>query len=159
MEEKQPIITCYTLAWGTWVNHVIQPRSCITLEDNTSSQSLLKNRPCYQIVLPKRIAVESIGWKWRVLSSTDKNSVGFWIRNQFGLQKLFSFSAFRDDSWSIRLSDSCTFPLLHAQAWYRLSRYQAIADPCVTSRAPRMFHLLGVSCFTDTGTLFGFPGR
>ena len=80
--------------------------------------------------------------------------LNFRFYSAFGI--VFGFSLrFR----SIRLSASRTVPVLHAQAWYQLSRYQTTVNPCVTSRGPGVIHLLGVSRFTDTGALFGFPGR
>ena len=143
---------CYTLAWGTWVNHVIPPRSCITPEDNTSSQSLLKtNRPCYQIVLPNRRRKH---WLEMMLSSIiGRSGFRFEFRSHSVFIRLFV---------TIPVNSAFGFgtvPVLHAQAWYQFYRYQATADLCVTSRGPWMFHLLGVSRFTDTGALFGFPGR
>ena len=152
-------------AWGMWVNHVIPPRSCITLEDNTSSQSLLK--------LKKSSVLRNSNpetnhrrkhWLEMMLSSIKDHKrsvrISIWnFRSHSAFPHLF-FSAYRLDSdqfvFRLRAQFLCS---VHAQAWYQPSRYQATADPCVTSRGPGVFHLLGLSRFTDTGALFGFPGR
>ena len=148
----------HSSAWGTWVNHVIQLRSCITLEDNTSSQSLLKKL----FVLPNSTPEthrRRKHWLETMLSSIKSLvRISIWTFALIRPSKIifFGFSLrFR----SIRLSASRTIPVLHAQAWYQLSWYQATADLCVTSRGPGVFHLLGVSRFTDTGAVFGFSGR
>ena len=154
-------------AWGMWVNHVIPPRSCITLEDNTSSQSLLK--------LKKSSVLRNSNpetnhrrkhWLEMMLSSIKDHKrsvrISIWNFETFALIRPFNifFSAFRLDSdqfvFRLRAQFLCS---VRAHAWYQLSRYQATADPCVTSRGPGVFHLLGLSRFTDTGALFGFPGR
>ena len=132
---------------------MIPQRTCITPEDSSSSQSLLKtNRPCYRIVLPNRHRKH---WLEMMLSSI-KGRSGF--RFELRSHSTFFFRLFV----TIPVNSGYGFgtvPVLHAQAWYQFYRYQATADPCVTSRGPGVFRLLGVSRFTDTGALFGFPGR
>ena len=91
-------------------------------------------------------------WLEIMLSSIkDRSGFRFEICETFSLIRPFVTIFFRLSVKfrSIRLSASCTVPVLHVQAWYELSRYQATAYPCVTSRGP------GVVPFTRGVTFYG----
>ena len=134
-----------------WVNHVIQPRSCITREDSTISQSLLNKI----VRVSKLYSRNASSWKAlvgnKMMLSSIKGLTGFRfeiskLSHSFGLSLRSFFLLFVRilvHSALIRLHAQFLC-CMHAQAWYRLSRYQAAADPCITSRGPGVFHLLGV---------------
>ena len=79
----------YTLERGTWVNHVIPPRSCITLEDNTSSQSLLKKSFMLLTSTPETHRRRKHWLEMMLSSIKDRSGFRFELSLSFGLRHIF----------------------------------------------------------------------